>query len=104
MCNEPKLMKAENICATKFMSICKDEKTRLSDQFHSSNLVESETERDRELIVSLTPITNTNSVLSPSIKHRTDDHKARRDGAFAHSEDETDGKETSEVLASGMAT
>jgi hypothetical protein len=61
-------------------------------------------QRDRELIVSLTPITNPNSVLSPSIKHRTDDHEARGDGAFAHSEDETDGQETSEVLASGMAT
>jgi hypothetical protein len=52
----------------------------------------------------LTPITNTGRVFSSSIKHQTDDHEARRDGTFTHAEDETDGEETSEVLASGMAT
>jgi hypothetical protein len=52
----------------------------------------------------LTPITNTNSVLFPRVKHQTDNHEARRDGTFAHAEDETDNEETGEVLASGMAT
>jgi hypothetical protein len=52
----------------------------------------------------LTPITNTNSVLFPCVKHQTDNHEARRDGTFTHAEDETDNEETGEVLASGMTT
>jgi hypothetical protein len=51
----------------------------------------------------LTPITDTGSVFSPSIKHQTDDHEARRGGTFTYAKDETDDEETSEALASGMA-
>lgn len=52
----------------------------------------------------LTPVTNTNSLLLSCVKHGTDNHEARSDGAFAHSEDEADGEETSKVLASCVAT
>jgi hypothetical protein len=52
----------------------------------------------------LTPITNTGRVLSPRVKHRTDNKKARRDGTFTNSENETNCEETGEVLASRMAT
>jgi hypothetical protein len=43
-------------------------------------------------------------MLSSCVEHGTDDHEARRDGTFTDSEDEADGKETSEVLASSMTT
>jgi len=55
-------------------------------------------------VIVLTPITNTGRVLPPRVKHGTDDHKTRRDATFADSEDETKYEETSEVLASCMAT
>jgi hypothetical protein len=52
----------------------------------------------------LTPITNTNRLFSPCVKHGTDNQKTRRDGTFTNSEDETTSKETGKVLASRMAT
>jgi hypothetical protein len=55
------------------------------------------------LITVLTPIANASSLLCPRVKHGTDNHKARRDGALTHPEDETNGEETGKVLASGMA-
>lgn len=51
----------------------------------------------------LTPITNTNGLLISGVKHGTDNHEARRDGTFTHSEDEAHGEETGKVLASCMA-
>jgi hypothetical protein len=59
---------------------------------------------ERRLMIVLTPITNTSCVLSPRVKHGTDNHEARRDGTFTNSEDETTSKETGEVLTSRMAT
>jgi hypothetical protein len=56
------------------------------------------------LITVLTPITNTSRVLSPSIEHRTDNHKARRDRTFTDSKDETNGEKTGKAFASRMAT
>ena len=56
------------------------------------------------LITVLTPITNTSRVLSPSIEHRTDNHKARRDRTFTDPENEADGEETGKVFASRMTT
>jgi len=58
---------------------------------------------ERRLIIVLTPITNTGCVLSPRVKHGTNNQEARRDGAFTYSEDKTNGEETSKVLASRMA-
>lgn len=51
----------------------------------------------------LTPVANTSSLFCSRIKHGADNHKARRDGTFTHSEDEAGGEETGKVLASGMA-
>jgi hypothetical protein len=56
------------------------------------------------LITVLTPITNTGRVLSPRIKHGTDNQKSRRDGTFTDSENETSGEETGKAFASRMAT
>jgi hypothetical protein len=52
----------------------------------------------------LTPIPNTSRLLSPRVKHGTDNQKARRNGPFAHSENETNDEETGKILASRMAT
>jgi hypothetical protein len=54
--------------------------------------------------MALTPITNTSRVLRPSVKHRTDNHEARRGGTFTYPENETKSEETGKVLASRMAT
>jgi hypothetical protein len=86
------------------MSVYEANETRHSNQIHSSKLLEGETLGGRQLVIALTPITNTRSLLSPRVKHRTDNHEARSDRTFAHSEDETDDEETRKVLASGMAT
>jgi hypothetical protein len=43
-------------------------------------------------------------MLSTRVKHGTDNHKARRDGAFTYPENETSNEETGKVLASRMAT
>jgi hypothetical protein len=53
-------------------------------------------------IALLTPIANTGSVFSPCVKHRADNHEARCDGPLTHTKNESNSKETSEVLASGM--
>ena len=50
----------------------------------------------------LTPITNTSSVLSPCVKHRTDNHETRCDGPLTHTKNESDSEETGEILASCM--
>ena len=55
------------------------------------------------MVTVLTPISNASSLLCPRVKHGTDDHKARSDGALTHPEDETNDEETGKVLASGMA-
>ncbi len=55
-------------------------------------------------IIALTPITDTGRLLSPRIKHGTDNQKARRDRPFTHPKDETNDEETGKVLASRMAT
>ena len=65
----------------------------------------SEKRSERRLIIvliDLTPITDTSCVLSPRVKHGTNNHEARRDGTFTNSEDETTSKETGKVLASRM--
>ena len=85
------------------MSVCAVDETWRSNQFHSSKLLKSETRSGRQRIIRLTPITNTSSLLCSRVKHGTDDHEARRDRTFTHSEDKTDGEETRKVLASGMA-
>jgi hypothetical protein len=56
----------------------------------------------QQLAVALTPITNTDSVLSSRVKLETDNHEARSDKTFTHSEDESDGEEAGKALASGM--
>jgi len=84
------------------MSVCAADQARYSNRFHSSKLLKGETRTSRQLIIALTPITNTSSLLSSRVKHGTDNHEARSDRTFTHSEDETDGEETSKVLASGM--
>ena len=56
------------------------------------------------LITILTTITNTSRVLSPGVKHGSDDQKARHEGTFTYSEKESNNKETGKVLASRMAT
>jgi hypothetical protein len=71
------------------MSVCETEETWLSNRVHSLELLEDEQGGERRLIAVLTPIPNTSRLLSPRIKHGTDDQKARRNGPFAHSEDET---------------
>src|ERR1700761_3072941 len=53
-------------------------------------------------LVSLTPIANTNSVFSPCVKHRADNHKTSCDGPLTHTKDESSNKEAGEVLASSM--
>jgi hypothetical protein len=55
-------------------------------------------------MIVLTPITNTSSLFSPCVEHGTNNHEARRDRTLAHSEDETNNKESNKVLASRMAT
>ena len=50
----------------------------------------------------LTPITNTSSVFSPSVKHRAGNHETRCHRPLTHSKNESGSEETSEVLASGM--
>jgi hypothetical protein len=99
-------MKPDIICAATCMNVCEGKYKWLSNQFHSLKLLEKESETGcgARLIMHLTPITNTGSVLSSRVKHQTDDHEARRDRTFTHAEDETDDKETGEVLASGMTT
>ena len=57
----------------------------------------------RRLAMVLTPVTNASRVLSPCVKHRTNDHKTCSDGTFTDSEDETKYEETSKVPASRMA-
>jgi predicted RecA/RadA family phage recombinase len=42
-------------------------------------------------------------MLSPSIKHGTDNHEASRDGTFTYPKNETDNEETGKVLASRVA-
>jgi hypothetical protein len=54
-------------------------------------------------VIVLTPTTNASRVLSPRVKHGTDDHKTCRGGTFTDSEDETKYEEASKVLASRMA-
>jgi hypothetical protein len=76
----------------------------LSNRFRSLKLLEGEKGYARWLIKVLTPITNTNRLFSPCVKHGTNNHKPRRDGTFTNSEDETTSKETGKVLASRMAT
>ena len=85
------------------MSVCDGQETWLSNQFRSSELSKDEKGCETWLIPVLTPITNTGRVLSPRVKHRTDNHKARRDGTFTHPENETNGEETGKVLAGRMA-
>ena len=86
------------------MSVCEADETRHSNQFRSSELLESEIESSRQLAIARTPITNTSSLLCSRVKHGTDNHETRRDGPFTHPEDETDGEETRKVLASSMTT
>jgi hypothetical protein len=76
----------------------------VSNQFRSLKLLEGERGYVRWLTKVLTPITNANRLFSPCVKHGTDNHEPRRDGAFANSEDETTSKETGKVLASCMTT
>ena len=66
--------------------------------------VRGEELNERRLTIFLTPITNTSYVLSPCVKHRTNNHEASRDGTFTNSENKTTSKETGKVLASHMAT
>ena len=54
--------------------------------------------------MALTPIPDTSRLLTPRIKHGTDNQKARRNGPFAYSEDETNDEETGKILAGCMAT
>ena len=63
----------------------------------------SEKGSKRGLVTVLTPISNSSRVLSPRVKHGTDDHKTCGDGTFTDSEDETKDEKTSKVLASRMA-
>jgi hypothetical protein len=84
------------------MSVCEADRIRRSNRFHSLKLLESETASSRQHGITLTPITNTSSLLPSRVKHGTDNHEARSDRTFTSSEDETDGEETCEVLASGM--
>jgi hypothetical protein len=76
----------------------------LSNRFRSSKLLEGEKRYARWLIKILTPITNTDRLFSPCVKHGTNNHKARCDGTFTNSEDEATRKETGKVLASRMTT
>jgi len=76
----------------------------LSNLFRSLKLSRGEKGHARWLIEVLTPITNTNRLFTPCVKHGTDNHKPRRDGTFTDSEDETTSKETGKILASRMAT
>ena len=76
----------------------------LSNRFRSLELLGGEKGYTTWLIDVLTPITNTNGLFSPCVKHGTNDHKPRRDGTFTDSEDEATSKETGKALASRMAT
>jgi hypothetical protein len=86
------------------MRVCDGENAWLSNQFHPLELLWGEKWGERRLITVLTPINNSSRVLSPRIKHGTDNHKSGRDGTFTDSENETNGKETCKVLASRVAT
>ena len=55
-------------------------------------------------MIVLTPITNASCVLSPRVKHGTNNHEARGHATFRNSEDEATSKETSKVVASHMTT
>jgi hypothetical protein len=52
----------------------------------------------------LTKVTNASRLLSPGVKHGSDDQKARHDGTFTNSKKETSDKENCKVLAGRMAT
>jgi hypothetical protein len=80
------------------------QKDMLSNRFRSLKLLEREKGHARWLIKVLTPITNTDRLFFPCVKHGTNNHKPRRDGTFTYSEDETTSKETSKILASRVAT
>ena len=56
------------------------------------------------MIAVLTTITNASRVLSPGVKHGTDNQKARSDRTFTYSKNQTSSEKTSKVLASRMAT
>ena len=96
-------MKPEIMIAATYMSVCERKETWLSNRFHSSELLKGKKRSERRLITVLTAITNTSRVLSPGVKHGTDNHKARHEGTFTYSKNKTSGKETSKVLASCMA-
>jgi hypothetical protein len=66
--------------------------------------VRGEKQSERQLIIVLTPITNASCVLSPRVKHGTNNHEARGHATFRNSEDEATSKETGKVLASRMTT
>ena len=97
-------MKPDIIWAVTCVNVCEGRYTGDSNQFHSLKLLDSEIGCGIRAMMTLTPITNTGSVLPSRVKHQTDNHKARRDGTFTHAEDETNDEETGEVLASSMAT
>ena len=101
-------MKPEMIWAATSMSTCKGKETWLSYQFRSLELLKDETGNERWLtrclITVLTNVTNTSCLLSPGVKHGSDDQKSRHDGTFTYSENETSGKEIGKVLAGCMTT
>ena len=55
-----------------------------------------------EYFESLTPVADTNRLLFTSVEHRSNDHKARRDGSLTHAEQKAYDEKSSEVLASGV--
>ena len=86
------------------MSVCDDRENRLSNQFHSLVLIKREKWSKIWMIAVLTTITNTSRVLSPGVKHGTDNQKACSDRTFTYSKNKTSSKKTGKVLASRMAT
>ena len=104
MCKVPKLIKPLMIGAATSMRVCEDHGKEIA--LIPVPIIKSvgcEKWSERRLIIVLTPTTNTSCVLSPRVKHATNNHEARRDGTFTYSEDKTSGEETGKVLASGMA-